>query len=453
MQVRVPNSGRIDHLRTPLAGSSFAVVLLAGCWVKLGGVMRKAIQTVACPILAVALALPLLLSPRQADAACNTPNTLALTFSLPDYAFWKIAGDKMRECGNLTLSFGVDAVRVTSDPLIPDKDLGQLVGVSNASLVRLSSQGLLQPLDNLVEKYRDRLHERQFKRVDGKIMAIAVAGNTTALMVHADLLKQEEIDLPATFEDVFEAAGELEGGQLYEYPISVAYKPGWNLTQAFIDQFLANEGASLLDGENKPLVNGEAGVATLERIKRLSELMPEDQRGAGPEKVLDDLLKFRAPMGILWVSSAGPLENPAVSRVSGKMEVLTAPRILEGGRPAATLWWDGFAIPVNASPEQAEAAFVTALEGLDAEMLAEHRDDAFWLLKEYVPGRLARNALAAVDAGLPDYPASEPLNLLRRALSPRLAEFMKGEVTAAQALGLAEADYMQAARERGLEGF
>ncbi len=401
----------------------------------------------------LALGLAAIAAPNAAKADCGTPNTLALTFNFPDYAFWKVAGEAMRECGNLTVNFEFDAARVTPDPLVPDRNMGELVGVSNASLQRLAGQNLLQPLDDLVAKYTDRLHPRQLKRIDGKIMAIAVAGNTQALMVHGDLLRQQEISFPRTYQQLEAAAEKLKGGQLYEYPLTLSLERGWNLTQAFIDLYLAHPGSALLDDQNRPLVSGAAGIATLDRIKFLSKFMPEDQRNSGPDKVLDDLLKFRAPMGILWISSAGPLENPAVSRVSGKMEILAAPSIIEGGQPASTLWWDGFAIPVNASPEQAEAAFRTALEGLDARMLETHRDDAMWLLQDYVPGRLARNVLAAIDSGMPDYPASEATNLLRRALSSRLGEFMKGEVSAAQALGLAEADYLQAARERGLEGF
>ena len=72
------------------------------------------------------------------------------------------------------------------------------------------------------------------------------------------------------------------------------------------------------------------GVATLERMKKLAAYLPEEYLEADAAKVLDDLLKFRAPMSVLWVSSAGPLENPAVSRVAGKMEVLPAPAVVQG---------------------------------------------------------------------------------------------------------------------------
>jgi ABC-type glycerol-3-phosphate transport system substrate-binding protein len=385
-------------------------------------------------------------------AACATPNNTKLTFNLPNYPFWQIVAAEMAQCGNLETTFGFDAGSVTPDPLKPDENLGSLVGISNASLYRLSSQGLLRPLDDLVERYRAKLADRQLIRVDGKVMAIGVAANTKALMVHGDLLKQEEVTIPTDYAGFIAAADKLKGLTLYNNSFSLAYKIGWNLTQEFIDQFLGVE-ARLLDENNKPLVNGPIGIATLERMKKLATYLPENHLEADSARVLDDLLAFRAPMSITWASNAGALDNPAVSRVAGKMLVLPAPSVVAGGKPASTLWWDGFAIPSSVSNEEAEAAFTTALEGLDSEMLVTHRDDALWLLKDYEPGKLAKELMAAIDKGIPIYPDSSATDVLHRSLGPQIGAYMRGEKTAEAALADAEADYLRAARERGVPGF
>ena len=92
---------------------------------------------------------------------------------------------------------------------------------------------------------------------------------------------------------------------------------------------------------------------------------------------------------------------------------------------------------MSATNEQAEAAFRTALEGLDSDMLAQNRDKAFWLVKDYFPGRLTKQLLAEVDKdggqGIMHYPASEATDLLRRALGPQIKEFMEGKKAAAAA--------------------
>lgn len=400
-------------------------------------------------------ALMVFITAPQLNAACLTPNNVELEMHLPDYPIWWAVADEMRQCGNVNAVFDFDAATVAPDSASPDKDLGTLVGVSNASLYRLNQQKLLRPIDDLVEKYKDKLAERQLILIDGKVVAIAIVANTRALVVHSDLVAQENIVVPRIYDELFASADRLKGSQLYTHSLTLAFKSGWNLTQEFVDQFLAG-GGKWLDSENKPSISGAIGEATLERMKKLAAYLPEEYLEVDAAKALDDLLKFRAPMSVLWVSSLGPLENPAVSRVAGKMGALPAPAITSGGKPASTLWWDGFAIPVSATNEQAEAAFRTALEGLDSDMLAQNRENAFWLVKDYFPGRLTKQLLAEIDKdggqGIMHYPASEATDLLRRALGPQIKEFMEGKKAAAAALAAAESDYLKAAQERGLVG-
>jgi len=390
----------------------------------------------------------------DARAACNTPNNAPLTVNLPDYPLWRAVARHMAQCGNVTIEFGFDAATVEPDPGSPDRNLGSMVGISNASLHRLASQKLLRPLDDLAERYKVLLNPRQLIRRDGRIVAIAVAANTKALIVHRELLVQEGVETPRTYDDLLKAAEKLKAvnSKLFDAPLTLAYKPGWNLTQEFIDQFLGAGGA-LFGESGKPSVSSETGIATLERMKKLAEYLPEDFRERDGAGVLNDLMRFTAPMSVTWVSSVGPLDNPAVSRVAGKMQILPAPAIGDSGKPAATLWWEGFAIPVSATEEEAEAAFLTALEGLDEDMLAEHGWEALWLVKDFQPGHLAKDVLAAIDAGIEPYPDSQALNLLRRALNDQIEAVVFDGRDPASALKRAEADYMKAARELGLPGF
>ena len=183
------------------------------------------------------------LSGTPVHAACLTPNNTALEVNFPDYPLWKIVAGEMEQCGNVKVSYGFDASLVAPDPLNVDKDLGALVGVSNASLYRLSSQRLLRPLDDLVEANKDRLHERQLIRVNGSVVAIAVAANTKALLFHADLFGQENIIAPRTYDQLFSVAAKLKGSKLHAYSLSLAFKsnhilcPSWAAIDARAFEF------------------------------------------------------------------------------------------------------------------------------------------------------------------------------------------------------------------------
>ena len=404
--------------------------------------------------LACLVTLATVLAAPAAKAACSTPNNTSLSVHLPDYPLWRGVAQHMMQCGNVTVEYGFDAATVEPDPGNPDRNLGSLVGISNASLYRLASQKLLRPLDDLAERYKVLLHPRQLIRQDGRVIAIAVAANTKAMTVHRELLVQEGIGTPKTYDGLIEAVEKLKAtdSRLFEVPLTLAYKPGWNLTQEFIDLFLG-AGGSLFGEAGKPSVSTEKGIAALEQMKKLAAYLPKEARERDAATVLNDLMRFTAPMSVTWVSSVGPLDNPAVSRVAGKMQILPAPAIGDSGKPAATLWWEGFAIPVSATEEEAEAAFLTALEGLDEDMLAEHGWEALWLVKDFQPGHLAKDVLAAIDAGIEPYPDSQALNLLRRALNDQIEAVVFDNRDPASALKRAEADYMKAARELGLPGF
>ncbi|MCC7283665.1 MAG: hypothetical protein IT556_14870, partial [Acetobacteraceae bacterium] len=121
-----------------------------------------------------------------------------------------------------------------------------------------------------------------------------------------------------------------------------------------------------------------------------------------------------------------------------------------GGKPATTVWWDGFAIAANTPEAQAEAAFRVALHGIGEEMVRANNDLAVWLIRGYRPGPLAEGAIASAKAGAPTYPATTAMGLMQTALGNNLANFFTGREDAGRTLGRVEAAYVAAARERGL---
>lgn len=394
-------------------------------------------------------------SPSMAGAACLQPNNVAIKVRFPDYPMWKGVGEAMRECGNVEVRYDFDAASAVPLTASNENLEAHLVGVSNGGLFRLSRAGLIRPLDELVERYSSRLADHQLIRVDGRVVAIAVAANTMLLAYHDDLFLQVGIGPPASHNGIFLAEQFLmaEENRLYEKGFSLPLRLGWSLTQAFFDQFLA-DGGQLFDDESRPLIASARGEAAVQRLKDLAALMPAEPDpplDTGPQQALENIAAFRVPMGLLWASSAAIADSPATSRVAGKLRFEPAPAIRSGAPPASTLWWDGFAISIAASEEEAEAAFRVALEGLDEDMLQLHGDRAAWLIPGYRPGRLTSGVMKAIEAGIPAFPASEHADLLRRALAPHLADAMEGKMEIAAALQAAVADFERAARERGLK--
>ena len=117
--------------------------------------------------------------------------------------------------------------------------------------------------------------------------------------------------------------------------------------------------------------------------------------------------------------------------------------------PAATLWWDGVTIAANISDEEAEATFAALVSAMNPEMVAEHNDDAIWLLDGYQPGPAAAGVAATAAAGAKPYPMIPYINLMHNAASAELADYLKGDESAEQTLADIEAAYVTAAKEAG----
>jgi multiple sugar transport system substrate-binding protein len=86
---------------------------------------------------------------------------------------------------------------------------------------------------------------------------------------------------------------------------------------------------------------------------------------------------------------------------------------------------------------------------LDAEMVAEHNDDAIWLIDGYKPGPAAAGVSATARGGAKPYPMIPYVNFMHNAAAAEVADFLKGDETAEQTLADIEAAYVTAAKEGG----
>ena len=226
-------------------------------------------------------------------------------------------------------------------------------------------------------------------------------------------------------------------------------KPGFDISQEFLNLFLGFGGVPT-KADNTPSINGEAGMNTLALMKRISAFLDPEYLTSDSTFVARQFQQGRIAMANLWATRAGAIDNPAESQVVGKVSMLAAPAAVKGGKPATTLWWDGFVIAKNIPDAEAEMAFRIAVEGIDEEMVKANNNAAVWLIKGYVPGRAAQGAIASAMGGAPNYPSTSAMGIVSAVLAENVADFMSGKKTAEQTLQAIEAGYMTRAKEQGL---
>lgn len=322
--------------------------------------------------------------------------------------------------------------------------------IANSSLVPLLGEGLVRPLDDLVAKYGQQLLPRQLIKIDGKIMAVAFMANAQHFAYRKDILEENDIAVPATYEEVLAAAEKLKAaGQ--ETPFLANFKSGWHVGEEFVNMYFGMGGEFFEPGTANAAIQGEKGVATLEMLKALSEFHNPDFSTFDTNVVGPAWLGGEGAMMTRWGSAMGEMIDPEseAPEISANTAMTGALTVGGGTTPASTLWWDGFAIASNISDADAEASFQAMMHGIAPALATEHATAAAWLIDGYEPTPAAAGVFATVQGGAQPYPMTPYMGLLHTALGDNLGEYLQGAESAEQALADTVAAYNAAAKEAG----
>ncbi len=323
--------------------------------------------------------------------------------------------------------------------------------VANNSIVPLLNDGLIRPLDELIEAYGDTLEPTQMIRIDGQVMAIAFMANAQHLHYRADLLEEAGLEPPKSYEDVIANAKALREQGIVETPLAANFKPGFDLAEEFVNMYLGYGGEFFEPGTPNANIENEKGAAALEMMKSMSAYMDADFMTYDTNEIKPIWEAGQVAIINGWGSRAAALidtEGPA-PEIAANTVLAAAPTVGGGTVPAATLWWDGFAIAKNISDEDAAASFQAMVHGIRPEIAQENAEVAAWLIRGYEPTPAAVGVFETMAAGAKPFPMLPYMGVLFTAIGDNLSEFMQGQETAEQALADATQAYNTAAREAG----
>lgn len=323
--------------------------------------------------------------------------------------------------------------------------------VANSTLTQLMNDGLVRPLDDLVEKYGADLNPSQLITIDGQVMAVAFMANSQHMFARTDILEQAGVEgVPSTVEEMVDAAESIRSAGIMEHPV-VLNATGWNQGELFNLFFFGAGGELFMPGTAEPNINNETGVAALESLKSLAGYAHPDYLSHASNETQGLWEAGQAALGIMWGSRGGAVldDEGSTPEVTENTVLTSAPTMLGGSTPAATLWWDGITIATNISDEEAEATFAALVSALSPSLMEEHNDDAIWLVDGFTPGPAAAGVAATAQGGAKPYPMIPYINLMHNAASAELADFLQGNETAEETLADIEAAYVTAATEAG----
>ena len=389
----------------------------------------------------------------QADCGIESGSVRLLS---DDFTALHTIASRAQECASETVDVSKNQTAEHKNIQVPALSVNPstytVALVPNNSLSPLLNDDLVRPLDDLVARFGQNLQDNQLISIDGKVMAVAFMVNTQHLWYRKDLLDKAGIPTPTSYEEVLAAARALRKQGIMEYPLALNLKPGWDLGTEFVNLYAGFGGELFKPGTAESSIEGTAGVKTLNMLKSLSEYMSPDFATFNTNVVARLWSAGEVALYNGWNSRAGAMIDPAGTSTPDVIahSVFTAAPTVGGGKiPATYLWWVGFVIAKHTSEEDAEASFRAMMHAVSPELLAEHSEDAVWLIDGYQPGPAAAGAFDTVRAGAQPFPMLPYMGLLHTALSNNLIEFLQGKESAEQALADATRAYETAATEGG----
>lgn len=324
--------------------------------------------------------------------------------------------------------------------------------VANSSIVALMNEDVIRPLDDLIAAYGADIPARQLITIDGKVMAVAFMANAQHLIYRKDVLEQVGLPVPTSYEEVLAAAEAIRAAGIMEYPVGGPYASGWNLAQEFVNMYLGTGGAFFEPGTANVTINNAQGVEALKMMKALSAYMSPDYLTHDSNGTSAEWEAGNVALMNMWGSRAGVLMDAegAAEEVYSNTVAGGPLTVGSSGKPASTLWWDGWTISKNISDAEAAATFQALAHATSPALLnADTMPQAVWLMEGYQPDPVSEGVLATVAAGAAPYPMLPYMGLLHTALGDNLADFLQGNESAEQALADTEAAYVAAAKEQG----
>ena len=323
--------------------------------------------------------------------------------------------------------------------------------ISGGVYSNLSAKGQLQPMTDLVAKYKTKfkIEDNMLVKANGEVLAIAFQQNAQNLFYRKDIFDKLGLKAPTTYAEMLAAAAVIKAKEpSIDFPIAQTFAKGFDVSTEFVNIYTGFGGKMFKAGTAQPAFNEEAGIKTIELMKSMLPYMTPNALASNSDDVMNQFQQGKAAMGVLWATRAARMDDPAASKIVGKMEFAAAPAVMPGGKSATHLWWDGVAMPKNMTNDR-DVVFQVLMDAFSEEATKAANDSTIWVRSVYKPTRFGTGVILSMKAGAPIWPTEPYLGLATGELGKLIPEALGGTMTPKQALDAAAVAYTKAATEKG----
>ncbi len=205
---------------------------------------------------------------------------------------------------------------------------------------------------------------------DGKLYGLPFYGESSFLMYRKDLMAKKGITMPEhpTWDQVASAAAKLDGAEPGMKGICLRGLPGWGEIFAPLTTVVNTYGGTWFTKDWQPQVNSpEFTAATQFYVDLVKKHGEPGAAQAGFTECLNALSQGKVAMWYDATSAAGSLEDPASSKVVGKIGYAYAP--VKDTKSSGWLWAWSWVMPKTSKHTDAAAKFALWATSKDYEKL------------------------------------------------------------------------------------
>ena len=205
---------------------------------------------------------------------------------------------------------------------------------------------------------------------DGKLYAMPFYGESSFLMYRKDIFAAKGLTMPErpTWQQVADFAAQLDGAEPGMKGICLRGLPGWGEVMAPLTTVVNTWGGTWFTKDWEAKVNApefvEATTFYVDLIKAHGE---PGAAQAGFTECLNAMSQNKVAMWYDATSAAGSLEDPAVSKVAGKMGYTFAPVVKT--KSSGWLWAWAWAMPKTTKKADAASKFILWASSKEYEQL------------------------------------------------------------------------------------
>lgn len=194
---------------------------------------------------------------------------------------------------------------------------------------------------------------------EGPHYAVPFVGNVMLFAYNEAMFEKHGLSAPASWTEVLEAARTIDEAEPDVAGVAFRGFKANPIVTGFLP-ILWSHGGEIVDAEGNAALDSEASVKALELFLALAEHAPKGVVNYNATEVRDALMQGATAMLIeVWPAWVPSLDDPAVSKVVGDVEITVAPGEVEGPAPMLGAWL--VAIPETSENKELARKFIDFL--------------------------------------------------------------------------------------------